>query len=296
MPRLKNIVSVFWTGRRRGQTDGFSILTVVLSLALLASITVGFTSVVQNRTARISNEIRAAKGELLAEAGVDIAVARLLHSLSLPIDSPRRIVADATPFLCGMEEDAALAISIQDAAGQVDLNAASPQLLSAFVGTVADAETASTVAEAIALRRANKPFRLVEELAFVSGVSAELYRALRPHITLYSGYTGLAKELVAEPLRARLAAIDTPSASFFGSQPTNRVFSVTVVARQTARAGFRLETILEVRPGRQRLYRALRWRGRILRKQPDGRDFGPGMDLSKLPDWWALSPCVTAAF
>ena len=290
VPRRNSIASL--CRHRRG----FSILTVVLSMALLASITIGFSSVVQNRTSRIAHEIRAARGQLLAESGVDIAVAIMLGGLSLSIDDPGRMVADGTPLYCSMDEEGALAISIQDVAGLVDLNAASLELLSALLQTAVDEKSAATIAQAIDVRRTATPLRLIEELAQVPEVSAETFFALQPYLTLRSGHTGLAKELVAEPLRSRLAGLAGANAAFFGSQPTNRVFSITVVARQQATAGYVLETVVEVRPGRKRLYRPLRWRGRVVLGRRGRRDALPGMDLFDRPDWQSLPPCVVAAF
>ncbi|AXS39169.1 hypothetical protein D1F64_02745 [Breoghania sp. L-A4] len=249
---------------------------------------------VNNRTARVSNTIQAARGALLAEAGVEIAVARLLGDLARPEGAARRVKADATPFLCGLEGEGALAISIQDAAGQLDLNEVSPDLLRAVLGVFATADEAAAITSAVVARRTATPFRLVEELAALPGVGAELYTAVSPHLTLYSGYTGLAQENVAPALRARLAAIDPPGASFFGSLPTDRVFAVNVVARISAQRGYRLETIVHLDPEDPRPYRPLRWRGQGMRAASTGRGGRPGMTLRDLAG--PLPPCVVTAF
>lgn len=305
MFRLKDFPPIIWIKRARKERDsrraeGFSILTVVLSLALLASITVGFTSVVQNRTNRIANEVRLARGELLAEAAVEIAMTKLLKSLALPEGASGRIAADATPVFCAIEDQGAVAISIQDVAGQVDLNSASVELLSALVVAIgADlgvtAERAQALAATIAVRREVNPFRLVEELASLRGMTSQLYRALRPHVTLYSGYVGLAREHVGAPLQARLS-VAGGAAAFFGSQPSDRVFAVNVTARHGQRDGYRLETILEVRTGRRRLYRPLRWQGRPLREGSlslGGAAEGEFLILSRKP---GLNYCISAEF
>lgn len=294
MRRLRNILAALWSRCLRLPEDGFSILTVVLSLALLASIVVGFTGVVRNRTARISNEVQAAHGRLLAEAGVEIAVARLLHSLSLPEDAPGRLIANATPVYCRMNE-ARLAISIQDAAGQVDLNTASNEMLSAFATAIAGREASADIVAAISARRAVTPFQLVEELAFVPGVTAGFYRALRPHVTLYSGYTGLAQRLAAEPLRGRLAAMSVNLTALLASLPTNRVFAVNVAVRGLGQAGYRLDAVVQISTVGRQLYRPLAWRGRVMRGRSDSGDPYDWMGLPSGALEMALPDCIVAS-
>ena len=119
-------------------------------------------------------------------------------------------------------------VSMSDEDGKVDLNGAPPELLAGLLGQLGlDAEDAETMAEGSSISRSgpdrphgaedpqyatagrpagaqDRPFAAASELLGVLGITPELYRRMRPYVTIFSGAEAV------DPLRASrvvLAAI-----------------------------------------------------------------------------------------
>lgn len=241
---------------------GFSILTVLLSLTLLATILAGFAGVVQNRTARVAREVQAARGERSAESGVAIAVAILLDNAALPERS--RAAADGTPFACSLPDGTTLVIAMQNVAGRIDLNTASPPLIGGLLNGLMDADAADALRSAILSRRNGDGFRLVQELAQLPGVSRALYTTLEPDITVSSTRSTLHRRATRSELRARLARAGLAEDQAFSAPPNGTTFAISVEAVTAPTRGYRVDTTVEIRPGRLPAYHALTWTGHVM--------------------------------
>ncbi len=189
--------------RARGAALLFALWAVALLAALLAGLAVGARG--EAESARYAYE--QARARYAAEAGIARAVDALRAA-----DSARRWVPDGRDYHFDFD-GAKVEVRIEDASGQVDLNAATPQvLINLFLAAGADQQKAQALSDAVqdwrdaddiprahgaeadAYKRAglkwlprNGPFRSSDELARVYGMTDALYRKLADAVTVYSG-------------------------------------------------------------------------------------------------------------
>ncbi len=231
-----------------GSDDGFILLVVIWVIALLALFATGLASSTQIfiQTNRNDNELR--RAEFLASAGVNIALLDLINTM--PEASNSKLEVGSSGHTCVLPEGEILRIRIDDEAGKIDLNAASdPLLLALFMGFVVDREAALRLVAAVADFRdaddeprlngaertaylaagratgpKNAPFDATAEIGNVLGISDELARRLRPHLTVYSGQDGIdprhATSDLLDVLSRAVGTLPTPAGS------ANDVFTV----------------------------------------------------------------------
>jgi general secretion pathway protein K len=213
---------------RSGPEDerGFVLLVVLAALGLLALVAASFAQVARShiRLAAVASE--SAKAEALADAGAHMAILDLVAARGSPRGplSPRRFALDATPLGCRIPGAGTLVIAVQDEAGKVDLNIASPPLLRALVlGTgvsggeaavdavldfrdddddrrVSGAERAEYEAAGRPYGPRNGPFLAVEELAAVLGITQADADRLRPFVTIHSGLAAIDMNVAPQAL------------------------------------------------------------------------------------------------
>ncbi len=187
------------------------VLVVVLWLiALLAVMAVSQTAATRTETVMVGNALEVAAARHAAQAGIQLA---LLDRYRDPGQRLWRADGTLYPVAYG---DTRLWVAVEDEAGKVDLNGASGPLLQAlFAGAGVDEEEAARLADAVLdwrdpddLRRLNGaeqddyaaaglpygprngPFRSLDELALVLGMTPALYQTVAGSITLYSGSRG----------------------------------------------------------------------------------------------------------
>jgi hypothetical protein len=158
----------------------------------------------------------AATGSAQAEAL--LMLVSIGHSYLVAARQPtsrRRFALDATPPGCDIGEGTVLTIAVQDEAGKVDLNIASPPLLRALVvglgfsdgeaavdaildyrdedddRRVSGAERNEYLAAGRPYGPRNGPFLAVEELVDVLGISQANAGLLRPFVTMHSGLAAI---------------------------------------------------------------------------------------------------------
>jgi general secretion pathway protein K len=185
---------------------GFALLIVLWTLALLAFLAAVFAAAARTE-ARIAFNLRSG---MVQEANANGAVyAAAFHLLDR---SDKHWDADGTRHEVSVP-GGTVAVRVTDEANKINLNAASVDLLRALLlGVGADATTASALAGAIVdWREENvsglpgakvlqyraagldyappeKPFRSIDELALVLGMTPDLLTKIRPHLTIYSNY------------------------------------------------------------------------------------------------------------
>lgn len=253
--------------RRAGRNGerGFALLIVLWAVALLALIGTRLTA--GGRTeAQLASNLRAAA---VAEAAADGAVHEAaFHLLDAPDrrwpadDQPRALRVGAVPVV----------VRVRDEAGRINPNTAPPELLDALLRAVgADSRAAARLAAAIADWRfpgvqkhpngakapeyraagldygpPGAPFRSIDELGAVLGMTPELLARLRPHLTV-------AAEGEPDPARADPVVLAALRALGGGQLPDGdedpgaaRAVTVTATAapagaRFTRRATLRLD-------------------------------------------------------
>ncbi|MEO6968819.1 MAG: type II secretion system protein GspK [Rhodanobacteraceae bacterium] len=191
----------------RNHMRGAALLFALWSIALLAALLAGLAVGARAEGEAARNAYNQARARYAAEAGVARAVVALRVG-----DPARRWVPDGRGYRFVFDQ-AQIEVRITDASGQVDLNAATPEvLLNLFRAAGADEARAQALSDAVqdwrdsddlprahgaeadAYRRAglawtprNGPFRTPDELARVLGMDDALYRKLAGSITVYSG-------------------------------------------------------------------------------------------------------------
>jgi general secretion pathway protein K len=185
---------------------GFALLIVLWTLALLAFLVTLFAAAARTE-ARIAFNLRSAMGpEWNANGAVYTTAFHLLDRSDKHWDVDGRVHELAVP-------GGTVAVRVTDEANKINLDTASVDLLRALLlGVGADAATASDVAAALVDWRVasgadasaanaeqyraagldyappETPFRSVDELAQVLGMTPDLLAKMRPHLTIYSTY------------------------------------------------------------------------------------------------------------
>lgn len=186
---------------------GAALLFAMWAIALLAALLAGIAVSARGMSEAARNAYAQAQARYAAEAGIARAVQALRDA-----DPARRWVPDGRRY--GFDFGGAkVQVSVTDTSGQVDLNAATPEVLkNLFLAAGADESHAQALAAAVqdwrdsddiphpdgaeaeTYRRAglawlprNGPFRSADELARVYGMTDALYRKLADAVTVYSG-------------------------------------------------------------------------------------------------------------
>ncbi|HXS73056.1 MAG TPA: type II secretion system protein GspK, partial [Rhodanobacteraceae bacterium] len=186
---------------------GAALLFALWAVALLAALLAGLAMSARSESEAARNAYSQARARYAAEAGV----ARALDGLR-DADPARRWAPDGRPYRFNFD-GAQIEVRATDTSGQVDLNAATPEVLkNLFLAAGADQLRAQALSDAVqdwrdsddiphpngaeaeTYRRAglawlprNGPFRSSDELARVYGMDDALYRKLADSVTVYSG-------------------------------------------------------------------------------------------------------------
>lgn len=191
-------------GSQRGAALLLVLWLLVLMIGLISVFALGArTEALQGRTLA-----RSAAARYAAEAGVEVAAYHLLGA-----DGDARWVPDGRPvdFAWAGHQ---LRVQVVDESAKVDLNVASPELLSGLLlalgveferarqlsGAILDwrdgddllnaeggAEDPQYAAAKLPYGAKDRPFETLSELRLVLGMDPALVEKLRPHVTLYSG-------------------------------------------------------------------------------------------------------------
>ncbi|MEM7224689.1 MAG: hypothetical protein AAF495_17055 [Pseudomonadota bacterium] len=193
-------------GRTRAER-GIALISVLWVLTLLAVITASFATTSRTEVNLARNLVENAEAQALAEAGVQRAIFGLLRPTQ-----QGGLRADGALYVWAYG-GGQVRFSVTDEGGKVDLNAAQEDLLSALLRAleVGRAESDDIAAAIVDFRDANNrsralgaedgdylaagldydakdaPYDDVGELRQVLGISAELYEALTPLVTVYTG-------------------------------------------------------------------------------------------------------------
>lgn len=192
--------------KRAGAEQGFALLIVLWTLSLLSFLVSQMTAAARTEAWIAVNLRRDIVRETDVDGAIHVAAFHLLDR------------ADTSWAVDGMVHEIAvpggrIAVRVTDEANKVNLNTASADLLRAvLLGVGVDATTATDLARAIvdwrgtdgptpsaekafAYRAAElgyappeKPFRDLDELALVLGMTQDLLTKIRPHLTIYSTY------------------------------------------------------------------------------------------------------------
>ncbi|HTC26232.1 type II secretion system protein GspK [Dyella sp.] len=188
---------------------GVALLLVMWACTLLAILLGGYAALAHTEGLQSTYQFQQTRAHYAAEAGL----MRAIYALQAP-NIPDRWIADGRMYPFAFE-DSKVGVSIIAEGGKVDINAATPDILTnLFIAAGVDQNHAGAIAQSIvdwrsfavspqqaAQRKAaytaagrdygprNGPFASLDELQMVLGMSPALYEAISPYVTIWSGRT-----------------------------------------------------------------------------------------------------------
>jgi general secretion pathway protein K len=196
------------TGREEARKGprGFALITVLWAMLILAAIAASIIATGRTESRLSATHRGIAELDAVADAAINLTILHLLAP-----DAEDRPPVDSTPFAIEFAGHR-IAVTAQDESGKVDLNMADGDLLrQLLIAAGLDAGAAQALLDKILDWREagigkringakaqdyhnagllygprNGPFRSVEELQLVMGITPTLYRRLAPSLTIYS--------------------------------------------------------------------------------------------------------------
>lgn len=257
---------------------GFALVTVLWTLVLLTLLAGLVMQTARTSTSLERNAWRRLQAEAAAETGFTQAILSLLETRAdkrWPIDGREvRIIANGLP----------LVVTIQDELGRIDLNTAPRELLASLFASTGMSQTAAeTLADATLERRLNSsnavsrattapqgvqrtvgqrvPFRNIDELRSIPGITEKLFEQIRPAVTVYSrrpmidpgvaprqvliAMPGATNEAVRGILEQRLTSSEANATA--AAPLSGRAFTI-VVRIDTNAVGARMERTIRLLP------------------------------------------------
>ena len=186
---------------------GVALLLVMWACTLLAILLGGYAALAHTEGLQASYQFQQTRAHYAAEAGL----MRAIYAVQAPNNNDRWVTDGRIyPFAY---DGAKVGVSVISESGKVDLNAASPDVLTnLFVNAGVDPTRASTLAQNIVNWRSfpmtpqqtsqraaaytaagrdygprNGPFASVEEVQMVLGMDPALYELIAPYVTIWSG-------------------------------------------------------------------------------------------------------------
>ena len=258
---------------------GFALLIVLCTVAALSFLVTQMAASAHTE-AQVAINLR---GNVVQEEAANGAVYATVFHLVDRSDSHWDV--DGKPHTLSVP-GAEVSVRITDEANKVNLNTASVDLLRALLlGVDATPMAADRLAQAVVEWRADeepraaaarasqysaaglnyappgRPFRTIEELSLVLGMTPELMVRLRPHLTLYSTY-GPSRASTDPVAAAAIMLLRTKGGVLPYERTTSGERIVRVIATASGQAGdgFTRRAVLRVDPAaKDRPYAILQW-------------------------------------
>ncbi len=195
------------------QENGFALILVLWSVALLGLIAASFATGVRSNALIARNAVENAAARALADGGVVLAIAGLLDP-----DGPNAWHPDSMPRSLEMQTGR-IRVTIADEGGKIDLNAETGPLVADLLRWLGLAPP-----DALALTREIAGFRAagdgngaapvaprfasVAELTRVPGMTPALFARMEPFVTVHSGETTLNVQTAPGALLEALTGAD----------------------------------------------------------------------------------------
>ena len=212
--------------RRPASDGGFILIPVLLVFALLSLVALTMSQGASQDIRVAALNKRRAEAQALADGVVILTIRRVVNG-KLQSPNDQALKKDGTPLQC-VVGGSAVTITVYDAAGLIDLNTSSLDLLerlltgvgvdigraSRLAAAIVDfrdyddvplpggAETAEYRAAGLSYGPKNAPFDTVDELEQVLGITPELMAKIRPLVTVHSHNDSVDLEVASEAVRA----------------------------------------------------------------------------------------------
>ena len=245
---------------------GVALLLVMWACTLLAILLGGYAILAHTEGLQANYQFQQARAHYAAEAGV----MRAIYALQAPSINDRWI-ADGRMYPMQFDQ-AKVGVSATAESGKVDLNAATPDVLTNLLRNAGvDPVHASQITQAIVDWRSfpisqqqvsqrnaaytaagrdygprNGPFASVEELQMVLGMTPELYAKVAPYVTIWSGRASPDQNTAPLLALASIPGIDLQrAAAIIAARPAATGVSTTgLVANNGITHSIRSEAVL----------------------------------------------------
>ncbi len=275
-------------------------VALILTLWLIVLLTIIGGSHARNvrlETQMTNNHLAKTNSRMLAQTGLSRAILELFVN-----DPEQRWSFDGTNYKV-IYETGSVDIKIQNSAGLINLNSSPPQLLTDLFNAIGldDAASDSLVASILDWRDSDdliringaedtayklenldygtpdRDFRSLDELRYVMGMTGDIYKKIRPYLTIYSKSGGLNSNQMPSDLNELLSGMaDDNDASLiddevdFEEESTvvggdnlvgvlNNVFHITVRAIHEGNAVTELLVVVDVGVRQGERYRLRMW-------------------------------------
>jgi general secretion pathway protein K len=227
---------------------GFALIAVIWSLGLVTLLGTAVIIGARYRTRMTSNYASVAAATIAAESAVNLGIATVL--------TPPAGRSLKFPLTCRMPGGEQALISVEEETGKIDLNAATPDILSRFFSALTlDQSAGIRIAARIAAFRksvgdqansmgaqsanpsTSPRFKTIMQLDQIDGISPPLFRRALPFLTVRSGRQEPDKDAASPELRELLNLEPQQQTAAARGLPTSG--SVTIRADITARDGTR---------------------------------------------------------
>jgi general secretion pathway protein K len=211
---------------RRSHTDkkknGFALLAVIWGLGLIAMLITSFMTDAKLRLQSAFNHAGTTKATFIADGVVNLTAIKIFAAQN-QTTGQNGPAYDGTPNFCSFD-GAVVAWAIENEAGKVDINTATPDLLIALLlGIGLDRNRSEYIAKSIIAFRSveitgrstrsesklvppkEALFDTIFELDQVGGIDATLFRLLLPMVTVHSRSPGIDSKISPPALYAALA-------------------------------------------------------------------------------------------
>ncbi len=298
----------FLSGNSGQFERGIALILVLWVIALLAVIAGSFVYGARNTALIAGNMVSIAKSRALADAGVH----RGLYELAKPANDAERWKGDGRAHVFSLQ-DAEIRLVMRDESAKIDINTTNDALFKGLLlSSGLGEEQANQILDAILDWRdadeltrpqgaerdryeamglpyipANAPFRTVDELQRVIGITPGVYRKLAGALTVFSRQVGInsttapRQVLLALPnvtegdvdaylaqrqemLAAGQVPLPFPLAAGFETGATTQVYNLRSIAKASDGTQFIREAVVKVAQDPKRPFNVLLWQeGRI---------------------------------
>ena len=261
---------------------GFVLVSVIWIAGLLAVVATAFAITVRSHTLAGSNIIYNTRAESVAD-GMALVTALRLANPANP-DMPLKLNGETAT--CKWSDEIAVAISVQDQGGLVDLNTASSALLDTLLrGLGADGAKSAEIVAALQDFRdpdsqsassgfepavfpgktygpKNAPLDVSEEIDQIPELDDALFHKLMPFVTVYSQQTGIDLSFAPQKLLDLLGARNHASenALRFASPSPAKTFGIDVIAELKNGSRYRRQALISLLHQPDRPFAILAWR------------------------------------
>jgi general secretion pathway protein K len=239
--------------RATSNQNGFALVAVIGSLGLITLLGIAVMVGARYRARVASNYASVVAAETAAESAINLGILTALAGAAEPNVK--------FPLRCQMPSGERVLVTVEEEAGKVDLNTASPVILTRFfTALTGDQSLGTRIAGRIVEQRVPKPneskvgpgndprFATIMQLDQIDGISPRLFRAALRLVTVRSGRTEPDMD-VASPILRKLLSLEPKPASAARGLPAGGSMTIRADVRASDGTRFIREALVSLAEG-----------------------------------------------